>query len=127
MEIKRINAPDAAPPAGLYSQAVEVVGATRTLYVSGQIGADANGAVPPSIEAQCRLVWTNLEAQLHAAGMGLDHIVKLVTIVPDQADVAASRSIRAEVLGERRPASTLVVAGLADPRWRIEIEAIAVA
>lgn len=127
MHLKHINAPDAAPPAGQYTQAVEVGGATRTLYVSGQVGNDAAGNTPPNFDAQCRLVWANLEAQLRAAGMGLDNIVKLVTIVPDPADVAASRVIRGEVLGARRPASTLIVAGLADPKWKIEIEAIAVA
>ena len=127
MHLKSINAPDAAPPAGQYTQAIEVSGATRTLYVSGQVGNDLTGATPPDMEAQCRLVWANLTAQLRAAGMSLDNIVKLVTIVPNPADVAASRAIRAEIMGERRPASTLIVAGLADPKWKIEIEAIAVA
>lgn len=127
MNLKHINAPDAAPPAGAYTQAVEVSGATRTLYISGQVGNDRVGATPDSFDAQCRLVWANLLAQLRAAEMDLDNIVKLVTIVPDHANVAASRAVRAEILGDRRPASTLVVAGLADPKWKIEIEAVAVA
>ena len=127
MKLKHINAADAAPPAGQYTQAVEVSGATRTLYISGQVGNDPAGATPVEFDAQCRLVWANLEAQLRAAGMSLDNVVKFVTIIPDHADVARSRSIRAEILGERRPASTLIVAGLADPKWKIEIEAIAVA
>ena len=127
MQLKLINATDAVPPAGQYTQAVEVSGATRTLYISGQIGSDAAGNTPADFDGQCRLVWSNLAAQLRAAGMHLDNIVKLVTIVPDPADVAASRIVRAEVLGARRPASTLIVAGLADPKWKIEIEAVAVA
>ena len=126
MHVKTINAADGAKPAGQYSQAVEVVDAKRTLYISGQVGNDLTGATPADMDAQCRLVWANLEAQLRAVGMSLDNIVKLVTIIPDHGNVAASRAIRAEILGERRPASTLIVAGLADPKWKIEIEAIAV-
>ena len=59
--------------------------------------------------------------------MGLDNVVKITTIIPDAADIPASRPARAEALGERRPASTVIVAGLAGPEFRIEIEAIACA
>jgi enamine deaminase RidA (YjgF/YER057c/UK114 family) len=127
MQRRDINAPDAPKPAGAYSQAVEVTGATRTLYISGQVGAEIDGTVPADVLAQARLAWASLIAQLAAAGMGLDHIVKLTTIIPDPADIPASRSARADILGERRPASTLIVGGLANPAWKIEIEAIAVA
>jgi 2-iminobutanoate/2-iminopropanoate deaminase len=64
---------------------------------------------------------------LRAGGMTLDNIVKMTTIVPNFADFAESRRIRAEVLGARRPASTAIVGGLANPAWKIEIEAIACA
>jgi enamine deaminase RidA (YjgF/YER057c/UK114 family) len=127
MQHRPINAADAAPPAGAYSQAVEVTGATRTLYVSGQVGAAQDGTVPADFDGQCALVWHNLEGQLRAAGMNLDNVVKLVTIIPDAKDVAASRAVRAKVMGTRLPASTLIVGGLANPAWKIEIEAIAVA
>ena len=127
MEIRPINAPDAPPAAAAYSQAVEVLGATRTLYVSGQIGVDAAGATPADAIEQNRLAWSNLTAQLRAAGMTLDNLVRYTTILPDVADLAAARSVRAEYLGDRRPASTLIVAGLANPAWKVEIEGVAVA
>jgi 2-iminobutanoate/2-iminopropanoate deaminase len=76
---------------------------------------------------QARLAWRNLEAQLRAAGMGFDNLVKVTTIIPNSADIPASRPARAEALGDRRPASTVIVAGLANPDWKIEIEAIAYA
>ncbi|MCW3474493.1 RidA family protein [Limobrevibacterium gyesilva] len=125
MQRRDINAPDAPAPASPYTQAVEITGATRTLYVSGQIPADRNGTVPDDITAQCRLAWANVEAQLRAAGMSLDNIVKVTTIMPDHANLGASRAVRAEVLGDRRPGSTLIVGGLANPAWKIEIEVIA--
>jgi len=47
--------------------------------------------------------------------------------VPDRADLAAVRAGRAAVLGEHRPASTLIVGGLSNPAWKVEVEGIAVA
>ena len=127
MQRRDINAADAAAPAGAYTQAVEITGATRTLYVSGQVPADVAGHVPDDLPSQCRLVWMNVEAQLRAAGMGLDNIVKLTTILPDVASLGESRKARVEAMGDRRPASTLIVGGLANPAWKIEIEIIACA
>ena len=107
MQRRDHNAPDAPAPAGTYTQAVEITGATRTLFISGQVGSDAKGNVPDDAAAQARLVYANLQAQLRAAGMTLDNIVKITTILPDIANMAVARSVRSEVMGDRRPASTL--------------------
>jgi enamine deaminase RidA (YjgF/YER057c/UK114 family) len=127
MQRRDINAADGPAPAGQYTQAVEVTGATRTLYVSGQVGVAADGSIPDDAMAQSTLAWRNLQAQLRAAGMMLDNLVKTTTIVPDRADLAAVRAGRAAVLGDHRPASTLIVGGLSNPAWKVEVEAIAVA
>lgn len=127
MQKRDIDAPDAPKPASPYSQAVEVTGATRTLYISGQVGSETDGTTPDSVADQAKLAWRNLEAQLRAAGMDFDNLVKVTTIIPDAADIAASRASRVAALGNRRPASTLIVGGLANPAWKIEIEGIAVA
>lgn len=126
MQKRNIDAPDAPMPASPYSQAVEVTGATRTLYVSGQVGSEPDGTTPENVASQARLVWRNLEAQLRAAGMNFDNLVKITTILTDATNISASRTARAAALGERRPASTLIIGGLASPAWKIEIEAIAV-
>jgi 2-iminobutanoate/2-iminopropanoate deaminase len=127
MQRRDINASDAPAPAGQYSQAVEVTGATRTLYLSGQVGVAADGSMAADATAQAAQVWANIAAQLRAAGMGIENLVKITTIVPDPADVPAVRAGRAAVLGDHRPASTLIIGGLADPKWKIEVEGIAVA
>jgi 2-iminobutanoate/2-iminopropanoate deaminase len=127
MQRRDINAADAPAPAGQYTQAIEVTGATRTLYLSGQVGIAADGSLPESAEVQATLAWKNLHAQLRAAGMDLGNLVKTTTIVPDRADAAAVRAGRAAVLGAHRPASTLIVAGLSNPAWKVEVEGIAVA
>jgi 2-iminobutanoate/2-iminopropanoate deaminase len=127
MQRRDINAEAAPQPAAPYSQAVEVAGGTRMLFISGQIGIQADGAVAAGMAEQARVAWRNLEAQLNAAGMGFDNLVKVTMIIPNAADIPASRAARVEALGNRRPASTLIVAGLADPAWKIEIEGIAYA
>ena len=127
MQRRDINAGLAPQPAAAYSQAVEVSGGTRILFISGQLGTEADGTTPSSMAEQAQLAWRNLGSQLAAAGMGFDNLVKVTMIIPDAADIPASRPPRLEVLGDRRPASTVIVAHLADPAWKIEIEGIAYA
>ncbi|MBV9538368.1 MAG: RidA family protein [Acidisphaera sp.] len=117
-------AQDAVKP---YAPGILVSDARRTLYVSGQVALDANGATPADFEAQARLVWRNIEAVLAGAHMTLRDIVKLTTFLLDRADLETNGRVRAEVLAGHKPASTLVfVSGLVRPEWRLEIEAVAV-
>ena len=97
-------------------------GSPRTIFA-----ADITGHVPDDLPSQCRLAWKNVEAQLRAAGMSFDNVVKITTILPDHASLGDSRKARAEAMGDRKPASTLIVGGLASPAWKIEIEVIACA
>ena len=127
MHRRDLNAPDVHPPVAAYTHAIEVAGASRTLYISGQVGMRMDGSVPEDATEQSRLAYRNLEAQVMAAGMTLDNLVKITAIVPNHADIAAARAGREEVLAGRKPASTLIVGGLADPAWKIEIEGIAAA
>ena len=125
MQNRKINAELAPQPASAYSQAYEVSGSTRTLYISGQLSIDADGTTPPDMAAQARLAWRNLGAQLAAADMGFENLVKVTMIIPNAAEIPASRPARAEALGDHRPASTVIVAALADSNWKIEIEGVA--
>ena len=127
MQKREINAEDATPPMAAYSQAVEVSGGTRMLFISGQLGTEVDGTTPSTMEEQSRLAWRNVGAQLKAAGMGFEHVVKLTMIIPNAADIPAGRAARVEAMGDLRPASTVVVAGLVNPAWKIEIDAIAYA
>ena len=127
MQISFINAKDAPQPAAAYSQAVEVSEASKMLFISAQLGTNADGSAPPSMAEQASLAWSNLALQLAAAGMGVENLVKITMIIPNASEIAESRPARAAALGELRPASTVIVAGLANPAWKIEIEAIACA
>jgi 2-iminobutanoate/2-iminopropanoate deaminase len=125
MQRRDLNAPDAPHPVAAYTQAIEVSSGSRTLYISGQIGQRIDGTIPDDIVEQRLLAWQNLAAQIKAAGMTLDNLVKVTTILPNQQDVATARGARSKVLGNRKPASTLIVADLANPAWKIEIEGVA--
>ncbi|MBV8915262.1 MAG: RidA family protein [Acetobacteraceae bacterium] len=127
MERKTIDAADAPAAKGGYAQAVQIDGASRWLHVSGQIGVTLAGQLAGGFRAQCEQAWANLEAQLRAAGMTLDNLVKVTTILTDRRDAMESREVRLAVLGQRRVASTLVIAGLFDEAWLVEIEAVAAA
>jgi 2-iminobutanoate/2-iminopropanoate deaminase len=127
MNRRDIHAPEAPAASGGYAQAVEVEKVSRTLYVSGQIPTSAGGAVPDSFGEQCCLVWRNVEAQLHAADMTLDNLVKVTTFLSDRKFGNENAEVRRTVLGKRSPALTVVIAGIYDPAWLLEIEAIAAA
>ena len=125
MQIRRINAETALVPTSGYCQALEVAGHTRMLFVSGQIPVGIDGTVPEGFEAQCRLAWNNVEAQLKAAGMTLDNLVMHRTYLADRSYALCNRSVRNEVLGGRETALTVVIAGIFDHAWLLEIEAVA--
>lgn len=120
-----VNAPDAPSASGGYAQAVRVEGARELLFVSGQIPVDRDGAVPEAFGEQCRLVWRNVEAQLRAGGMGMADIVKVTTFLSDRAYREENSAIRQEVLAGLTPALTIIIAGIYDPAWLLEIEAVA--
>ncbi len=111
-----------------WAQACKVVDATQLLFISGQVAVDDDGAVPPDIEDQCRLVWRNVKRQLEAAEMGLPNLVKITVHLSDRRYIQAAYDARAEVLGPGTlPAMTILIAGIYDENWLLEIEAIAAA
>ena len=91
MQRRDLNAPDAPAPVAAYTQAIEVTGATRTLYISGQVGQRMDGTIPADIVEQSRLAWSIPPAQLKAADMTLDNLVKVTTILPNHGDRGSAR------------------------------------
>ena len=127
MQTRPINAPDAPAPMSNYAQAVEVQGFNRLLLVSGQIPVGAGGVVPTDFESQCRLVWANVEAQLRAADMTLDNLIKVTIFLSDRRYNMENRRIRQEIMGSRQIALTAIITGIFDEKWLLEIEAMAAA
>ena len=115
-----------APPFSAYSHGVEVADGARWLHVSGQVGITPEGEVPADLEAQTEQAWRNVLAVLESAGMGPHDLVKVTGFVTRTEAVPLYRVVRDRLLDGAEPASTLlVVSGLANPDWVIEIEAVA--
>ena len=127
MKATPINAPSAPQPSGGYSQAVEVRDGQRLLFISGQIPEPSTGAVPLDFKSQARLVWSNLLAQLAAADMAVGNLVKVTMFLSSRAYADENREIRQEALGDHAPALTVIITGIFDEEWLLEIEAVAVA
>ena len=121
-----INPGTISSPGGRYTH---VVRSGNMLFISGQVSVDAAGNVVGAgdIEAQARQVYKNLEFALKAAGGSLSDIVKVTTYLTTRDSAAGIGKVRQEVWKNDPPASTLlIISGLANPAFLIEIDAIAV-
>jgi enamine deaminase RidA (YjgF/YER057c/UK114 family) len=120
-----MSSQNAAATAG-FSNSIEVQGAQRTLYIAGQVASFDDGRIPGNIEAQCHLVWDKIEKLLQDSKMTLKDVVKTTVFLTSADDVEGFRKVRAQRLGDAKPASTLViVTALVRPEFRVEVEAIA--
>ncbi len=125
--MKSLNPTGVPQPAGSYSQGIEVSGAGRSLFISGQVAVRPDGAsVGGDFAAQAAQAWANVVGMLKGAGMGVENLVHVNTYLVSTNDIQAARAERSKVLGNQRPASTMViVSALASPDWKIEVEAVA--
>jgi len=126
MPIQYVNPSNIAPPRG-YSH---VVKDGNTVYIAGQVARDCDGKTVgvADAKAQMKQVCRNLGDALAAVGGNLSHLVKINVFMTHREDIPAFREIQAQYLStDNPPASTLILcSGLADPDFRIEIEAIAI-
>lgn len=99
------------------------------IWVSGQVGLDANMQPASGMEAQARLAFSYLKGILEAAGATLDDVVELTTFHTElQRDVRAFAAVKDEFFPSRYPSWTAVgLSELALPGLCIEIRAVAVA
>lgn len=115
-------------PFGRYHHAVEVRGTERLLFLSGQLGIRPDGSVPEGAAEQTEVALANIDACLAAAGMDRGHLVRLTTFLVDAADRPAFMAVRDGWVPDPPPASTLVIVkALAQPAFRVEVEAVAAA
>ena len=106
-----------------YSRAVV---AGDWVFVSGTTGFDyATMTIPDDIVAQTEQCLRNIQAALAQAGSRLEDVVRVTYILPDASQFERCWPTLRKYFGEIRPAATMISAGLAEPRIRIEIEATA--
>lgn len=96
------------------------------IFVSGTTGFDyATMTLADGVIAQTEQCLKNIEAALAEADSTMADVVRVTYILPDATEFASCWPVLRRFFGEVRPAATMIAAGLADPRMKIEIEATA--
>lgn len=125
-EVERINPTTLHDPAGRYTS---VVKRGNVVFIAGQTAVDKDGNIvgEGDPEAQARQVYANIDAAIKSVGGTKDDILKTTTYILDRDHILATRPARNDYFGDKRPTSTmLIIPGLADPRYLIEVECEAI-
>jgi 2-iminobutanoate/2-iminopropanoate deaminase len=128
MATKTIQPESLNDPRPRYSQGIQAEGG-RLLFIAGQTASDKNGNVvgKGDIKAQTRQVFDNIKAVLEAAGGSLDNLVMTTTYITDRKYRDGYNEVRRGLYKKDPPTSTLlIVSGLANEDYMIEIAGIAV-
>lgn len=124
-EARRYIAPRTAADAGQppFSGAVQV---GQTLYLSGDIGLDANEKVPPTAEAEARLLLERIQRTLKTAGYSMDDLVFVQVFCSDVKHYDAFNTVYRTYFKKEFPARAFIGAGTLLFNARFEMQGIAV-
>jgi enamine deaminase RidA (YjgF/YER057c/UK114 family) len=131
MGVEYLN-PDALAKNPAFTNVIVVTGAAKTIYIGGQDavdGATRTVVGKGDIKAQVEQVFKNLEAALAAAGAGLGHVVKWNVYIVQGQPLQPAFEASQRAWGKRPNPPTITgvyVAGLANPDYLVEMDAIAV-
>ena len=93
------------------------------VFVAGTTGMNYDtGEMPDDAAEQAEQAFRNIERVLAEAGASLDDTARVQYTVTDAAHMAAAAPVLKRRFDKVRPAATAVIAGLVDPRMKIEIE-----
>ena len=120
--MKRQNIPGTSPYEAVigFSRAVRI---GNVVHVSG---TGPVGAEDLSAFEQTRHVLALIEKALQTAGATFEHVVRTRMYMPHAEDWEEVGRAHGEVFGKIRPAATMVIAGLLNPKWRVEMEVEAI-
>ena len=129
-EIK-IFSPDAlGKPLGQYSQITRVK-ASEFVFIAGQVGADRDGKVGEDFDAQCGLVYANIETALKSVGGGWGNVVEFTTYLVHSQDIPKFMTYRKREFpkffpdGAYPPNTLLMVDRLVQEPFLVEVKTIA--
>lgn len=130
MKINYINPNNMAKPRG-YSHAISVSGNHKTIYIGGQNAIDENGNLvgKDNFKEQTEQVLTNIEKILEKSGAKLENIVKFNIHILQGQNPQEGFQVFQQKYGQTQNFPTitvLFVAGLGNPDWLVEIDAIAI-
>ena len=101
----------------------------NAVFVSGQVPVDSSGDLVGEGDCQIQAIqcFENIEAALQSAGASMDAVTKITAFIVRPADYPDYAQVRLSKFPENGPASSSVfISGLVDPKFLIEIEAIAI-
>ena len=123
---KQFINPESLPRGG---RATQIVKTGNTIYISGQVSSEESGKLvgEGDPEVQARQIYKNISEALKAVGGTMADIVKTTIYVTNRDYFQAVGKVRQEIWREKPPANTaVVVSGLVNPTYLIEVDAIAV-
>lgn len=124
VEWQRVSSGSPFEPVIGFSRAVRV---GERVVVSGTAPVWPDGSCPDDAGVQARRCLEIIVAALAEAGAAPTDVIRTRMFITAAEDADAVGAVHGEVFGAHRPAATMVVvSGLLDPRWRVEIEADAV-
>jgi enamine deaminase RidA (YjgF/YER057c/UK114 family) len=110
----------------------ELIGYSRAvvdgdwIFVSGTTGFDdAAMSISDNLLEQTEQCLKNIESALRQADSTLKDVVRVLYILPDASEFEQCWPVLRRYFGDVRPAATMISAGLADPRMKIEIQVTA--
>ena len=129
-QVQHIN-PDGLNKNPAFTNVITVTGPAKTIYIGGQDSINASGEIVEKgdIKGQTEQVLKNLQTALNAAGADLEHIVKWNIYVVQGQPIQPGLEAFQQVWGNRPNPPTITVAfvaGLANPDFLVEMDAIAV-
>ncbi|MGH3550785.1 MAG: RidA family protein [Pseudonocardiaceae bacterium] len=108
----------------------KTIGFSRAVWVGDRVLVSGTGPVwpdgscPDDAAAQARRCFEIIAEALAQAGASLTDVVRTRMFLVDPSAADAVGAVHGQLFAEIRPAATMViVAGLLDPRWKVEIEA----
>jgi 2-iminobutanoate/2-iminopropanoate deaminase len=126
LPIVQHNPPGLFPQYRNYSHAIEIQGDARMLVISGLNGYLSDGTtMPESFEEQSEIIWKHIGTILHSADMDYSNLISVRTYLSDPAYDEANVRLRMKYLSDHHITLTVICCQLLDPKWKLEVEAMA--
>lgn len=120
--MKIIQTDKAAQAVGPYSQGVDT---GEVIYLSGQLGLNADGKMVEGVEAQAHQSLKNIQILLKDVGLDFEHVVKTLVLLDDIQDFKAVNEIYGQYFKEPYPARSAFAVESLPLNGLVEIEVIA--
>ena len=130
-EITIFNPTTLGTPMGQYSQITRVKQASEFIFIAGQVGAEQDGTIAPTFDAQCELAFANTLLALQSCGAGWQNVVQFTTYLVHSQDIPRFMEYRLREFpaifpGGRYPPNTLLMIDrLVKEPLLVEVQAIA--